>query len=71
MEREGDKSLVVLTEEGYILTKAIVERLEKLIEVKGRVLGDYLKSVHGFIVPSDTLVYMALVEGLDMRVVRV
>ena len=65
MEKEGGMSLVILTEEGYVLTKAIVERLEKIIEVKERVLGDYLKSVHGFTVPSDTLVYIALAEGLD------
>jgi len=71
MEKEGGMSLVVLTKEGYVLTKAIVERLEKIIEVKGRVLGDYLKSVHGFTVPSDTLVYMALAEGLDMRMIKV
>jgi len=71
MEREGGMSLVVLTEEGYVLIKAIVERLEKIVEVKGRSIDSYLECIHGFIVPSDTLVYMALAEGLDMRVIRV
>jgi len=68
MEREGGMSLVVLTEEGYVLIKTIVERLEKIVEVKGRSIDSYLECTHGFIVPSDTLVYMALAEGLDMRV---
>ena len=68
MEKEGGMSLVVLTEEGYVLTKAIVERLEKIIEVKGRSIDSYLECTHGFIVPSDTLVYMALAEGLDMKI---
>ena len=68
MEKEGGMSLVVLTEEGYVLIKTIVERLEKIVEVKGRSIDSYLECTHGFIVPSDTLVYMALAEGLDMRV---
>ena len=68
MEKEDGMSLVVLTEEGYVLIKTIVERLEKIVEVKGRSIDSYLECTHGFIVPSDTLVYMALAEGLDMRV---